>query len=1616
MNIKELQLRTLDGEFHSLDLNEDTQFALNYSQSELENPTVTKNTYSANISIPRTKHNNDIFGQIWRVDSIIHKFNPNIKADFRLFVNASIFEDGFIELLEITEDDYQIRLYGSIGNFFYDLDQILLSNLPVDENNYEHTINVKTLHDLHRESNPSEYYGYALTFQGEYDNFDNSQLEEEDQIIDAYWYNSGQKYGDVELNEHKRRDRNISGEYRTYYQKPTLRVQPIIETIIQKAEELGYEVELDDKFFNEDNPYWSKSWIICPNYPVSNIPGSNGFDVAAFGKLTVPDRASSSLSIGVEGKDDDPNIGVKNAAGLDINESYFQKDSINQTVRLTQEPIEVANGETINLRLQMKQIAVFTEDKGAQERYRSKTSSLSCRLTLYDDTGSLVYKEMTDTPAASNKAVGSRIHNSTNVSAKRPTNETDGFGKMNFSYDAQNNAAGDESTADVGTLWSYAITYTNASGSEQSLYPVFEVEGTASWKPNGNHSSRKYGVAFQIESGAIVREGSPHEDEDINEGFKTIRSGSQITFADMIGDKYTAHQFLLSFCKVFGLFIYVDRIERTVKITLRDNFYSDNGRYEILDWTGRIDRSKDYNISPTSLEFQKGVFKWNALDTKYEELYRANTSKTINGVEDIAGREYGSANVITGYNLNDNEYDYLEGIIFDNCVVAYDYSPYYRGNGASIAFRSNKELPHMQDSDGSKVEQEGFILVFREDNRTTPDGGVKFAFTDDTPLMTSYGTICWKYTTSNETYTPFRRYLRTIEIDGEHYSWNFQMPNQSYGDTDNVPKSNIGIFNRYWRGYIYDRLDENSKTLTCYVALRPSDLQYNLLSKFIHIDNTLWVIDSISDFNPLSPEPTKITFVKVQNINSYLDHSFLADNFLIEYNGEVIYDNTSGNNPGIIYLDDSTTDFTLDVTSNVSWFTSGGLVITPDNSLPSDTPVSINVNMPVSQNNGSIIFDYNGQTVTIRIFRRTLVNVIASTSGGTTATINGLPSPQQIHVGNTARFSATGDTPFLRWEINGVEYTQQTVTITITEDITATAYFLYAGQVILYSNDQYTTITGVEKQSNYWVLNVGQSYTFNNSQPNFSGFLFSGDTEYTPAGSKTIEDNHTSLSVFYDQILLNLEVFNQSTVNVFNGDNISIGDSSVGFDVDPGETIETIANTNYSEDAVTGFTFGKLPYHYPTFSQETFTSRGIYDVIITGNRVGWEGDVTEDITQSGYVSLNRIAYGPVAFNLISNVSITPNQGSADTNVSIELTGNGGTVTQRFAPNNLHSDTIEYELILNQNNAAGSLGYTSARLVAYQSNATQTDTSATVIFYHNNSPLILSDGLTKGMDTTDANGAVYSTMTATFTQNQSSPRQLTFTIQASGQAYVWTINQDGTSGGGNANQWWGQTPNAAGVVQGTLTNTGHIIPQISNNFDIGSPSLYFDWVYANRYLPSADNTYNIGAPSYRFATAHINGIASGVISSSAASTFRYVTNNTNSCYNLNPRLYVGNVTDTGALNTLLNGGYTLYSTNIGCQTLTETSDLNKKDIICEVKGESIDISGINAYNYTFKEDDSSGGKREYTGLIAQELKPIIPNAVSGEEGNYGVNYSAVTAVLLAKVKELEKRIKELEDKK
>lgn len=126
-----------------LDLYGDFDFNITYQINDIREVEKKATSFSYSFTIPGTKTNNQLFGNIFEIgnDNII--FNPNRKTDVLVFVDGNQVFKGFLQLIKVVKDsndkiDYDVTIMGPLGNLFYDIGDGRLEDLDFSE--YNHTL------------------------------------------------------------------------------------------------------------------------------------------------------------------------------------------------------------------------------------------------------------------------------------------------------------------------------------------------------------------------------------------------------------------------------------------------------------------------------------------------------------------------------------------------------------------------------------------------------------------------------------------------------------------------------------------------------------------------------------------------------------------------------------------------------------------------------------------------------------------------------------------------------------------------------------------------------------------------------------------------------------------------------------------------------------------------------------------------------------------------------------------------------------------------------------------------------------------------------------------------------------------------------------------------------------------------------------------------------------------------------------------------------------------------------------------------------------------------------------------------------------------------------------
>ena len=143
---------------------------------------------------------------------------------------------------------------------------------------------------------------------------------------------------------------------------------------------------------------------------------------------------------------------------------------------------------------------------------------------------------------------------------------------------------------------------------------------------------------------------------------ESLRSGATITKKMLLSTSHTPAEYMLSFCKIFGLYFTYDVSTRKVTIHKRNDLYQD----ETIDLSKRVDVSKGISIQPL-------VFKAKWYDFILEGVGGAFYDEYLN----VEGVPYGIQRVNTGYDFNADSINLMESVVFKNACTILARSKYF---------------------------------------------------------------------------------------------------------------------------------------------------------------------------------------------------------------------------------------------------------------------------------------------------------------------------------------------------------------------------------------------------------------------------------------------------------------------------------------------------------------------------------------------------------------------------------------------------------------------------------------------------------------------------------------------------------------------------------------------------------------------------------------------------------------------------------------------------------------------------------------------------------------------------------------------------------------------------
>ena len=330
---------------------------------------------------------------------------------------------------------------------------------------------------------------------------------------------------------------------------------------------------------------------------------------------------------------------------------------------------------------------------------------------------------------------------------------------------------------------------------------------------------------------------------------------------------------VLQYTKMFGLLWVPDYETKTIKLMHRNTFFKN---YSIEDWSDKVDRSKDFIVEPITFGSRYIAFNYDNID-----------GFRYSGYKDKYGVEYGSKSVNTGYDFGYETKDLFKGIS-PSSASSKSYIEFFQWEDWDLINRITPTQAKMSFIDCEDEDEKSAISIYNWYLR----GGQKelskeIRITDDTTLMKSINEYCWIHPdVSSALENGFgTKSVPTFDIainspdlfpnlTGRTLGVTFNTPNEDY-TYDKLPSKTAGdsIYNLFWENYINERYNVQNKKVTAYFDLSTADYLNFDFNKFIIIDNQLFMVNKIFDFDLSNAGLSKVELIQVTNIDVYSNGS-----------------------------------------------------------------------------------------------------------------------------------------------------------------------------------------------------------------------------------------------------------------------------------------------------------------------------------------------------------------------------------------------------------------------------------------------------------------------------------------------------------------------------------------------------------------------------------------------------------------------------------------------------------------------------------------------------------------------------------------------------------------------
>ena len=917
-------------ENREIELDETVQFAITKQFEDLSNPTTIINDWSKTVSIPFTARNNAIFGHIYNPDRLIVSgtsdiltgiyFDPLKKLDMRLQCGDNVLMTGYAKMNQIKQNNgkgtYEITLFGKLGKLFQEMQKITFDQTYVDENYIidgqkyvSETYNKDLIKNswtssgqiqdvlyprklktpsggeiAHPAYNVTDIIGFAPN---------NSFDEGFDYTIFQYAGGTsldftGKKFTDIleKINFEGATGVNPDniipngllpreiGEYRSYLQIPFIYWNKLFQLFQYKAEELtGYKFDLDEWWFNRDNPYWFNLVYILQRAKFDSK--NNDKDLK---NIYVPAGEQGEKAIDPQYKDDERwRIVFNSVRKFNYKEHMmpFYLEETHPLKFLRQQASEQINFldknemdfSLFNIPNNTNVLAEFHIPFSICYQYPFIPFGIPLSYgPLTDDNAMDLILEVKDSNNNILKAI------KVLVLCEKYSGSTSGYDVI-IPYSKINYYVKTVSYGDYDPIkWEFNDFDVDFNMNFSDLIGKrIHIDVKTSWKTTVYPTTHNYSgdgwdgyLTISLDKTRYFK---------INVSEKT-RSDSSFTLNDLWNNDVNLFDEIIRYCKMFHILISVDDIKKTISFK---PMFKKFENYSILDWTDKVDKSKDFNITPVTFEDKYILFNNESTDTDLSKEYKEQ-----------AGLSYGSYRIISNYNFNNNTKE-----LFKNCKESItntdnvlSWSNLY--DNKRIIYSLPAEIyVYNKDKDKKFVNIFG-SFYFHNGIRyfdTDPNLALRTVkITDDSDYMKFYKKYFYLQNAVPTLSTNCATYPN-LDIINDINLCLFTSPKKIFTYNGDYSYKN-GIYNNLWENYIDERYNIQNKKVTCYINLKPEDYMNFDFNKFVKIGNQIYIVNKIYDYNVTSNNPTKVDLITIQNIGAYTNIPYQYD-YIRMYNSDM---------------------------------------------------------------------------------------------------------------------------------------------------------------------------------------------------------------------------------------------------------------------------------------------------------------------------------------------------------------------------------------------------------------------------------------------------------------------------------------------------------------------------------------------------------------------------------------------------------------------------------------------------------------------------------------------------------------------------------------------------------